>query len=271
MKRILIVLFVLILAVSVAACSANDTQNTETQNAETQNTVPATQATPAETEEPEELMTVSTPFADLKVPASFEGKVSDKVTSEDPYTVSFFTEDGEELFAVVFNGEGDILLGTLIGENENTVIYMNFAELDKTDENYEAKALYQEQAGLIVNYLKQDYEFVTNGVIEREDSATFDIETKVGVIKYPERWKDKVTIDVADDAVRFSSGDVKLFDISFVKTENGYPVGKYKDKDVYLVIYELEKGEKSEEDFAALNLMQEDYSVALDSLMKDSD
>lgn len=246
----------LIIVFSLAACGSS-TQDKSTKDS-------------ASADEAEKTITVSTPYADLKIPASFEGKVNNKVTSKDPYTVTFSAADtGTELFSVVFNEARGVLLGTIVGEKENTVVYIDYAQLDPKDANYETYAIYQEDANSIVNNLNNDYEFVVNNVIERGDETTFDIKTGVVTLKYPARWKDKVNVDVTDEAASFSSGATKLFDISFVKTDNGYLLGNYKETPVYLVMYELTKGELSEEEFAELNLMQEDYLVVVNNLAKD--
>lgn len=260
MKKIFIVLLALVLVLSFAACGEDDTKKSD----------PKDGTTLAQTVEEGDLLVVSTPYADLKLPASYEGKVTNKVTSEDPYTVTFSTVEGDtELFSIIFNGEGDVLMGTLIGEKENTVIYISYADLDPEDQNYEANVLYQEDADTIVNHLKTDYDFMINQIVLYEDDETFDIQTNVTTLKYPAQWKDKVTVDVSDDAVRFSYGDNKLFDLSFVETEDGFLIGKYQDTPIYLVNYELTQGDMTELEFTELNLMQEDNSVILTHLVED--
>jgi hypothetical protein len=49
-------------------------------------------------EEPEEVITVSTPYADICVPKSFEGNVESTVVSEDPY-IFLYRYGRNELFA----------------------------------------------------------------------------------------------------------------------------------------------------------------------------
>ena len=260
MKKTAAVLMAFILILSLAACSTVEKEKDEQVSGE------------PSSETDENTITVKTPYADLKIPASFDGKVENEVTSKNPYTVTFSSaEDGTELFSVVFNGDGDVLLGTIIGEKENTVVYMNLPELNKKDKNYELYAQLQEKSYVITTYLKEDYEFLLNVAQEREDNATFDIKTDIVTLQYPTRWKDKVTIDVSADNVAFSCGDTKLFDISFVKTDDGFLLGKYKETPIYLITYELKSDKFSEEEFAQLNEMQEDYSVILDNLVDDSD
>lgn len=275
MKKLFALLIALMLLVSLAACGDAEKDNdSDSESATEAVAADGSEASASTATEAEKTITVSTPFADLKVPASYEGKVENKVTSEDPYTVTFSVkDDGTELYSVVFNGKGDILLGTIVGKKENTVIYMNTRTLNSKDKNYELYLSYQDGSSVIVNNLKKDYEFVMNAVVkyEDQDSETFDIKTDTVTLKYPAKWKDKVKVDVTKDAVKFSCGDTKLFDISFAKTKDGFLIGKYKDTSLYLVTYELKKGKMSEDDFAELNLMQEDYSVVLDHLIEDED
>ena len=259
MKKILIVILALVLVLSFAACGEDDTKNDPKDG-----TIAILESDDSETK------VISTPYADLKYPSVFDGKVTNKVTSEDPYTVAFSTVDDDTLlFSVIFNGEGDALLGTIIGEKENTVVYMNLPELDKDSENYDTNIQLQEKNSVIITNLQNDYEFILNSAVEHEDNTTFDIQTNVTTLKYPAQWKDKVTVDVSDDAVRFSYGDIKLFDLSFVETEDGFLIGKYQDTPIYLVNYELTQGDMTELEFTELNLMQEDYSVILNHLVED--
>jgi hypothetical protein len=48
-----------------------------------------------------------------------------------------------------------------------------------------------------------------------EDDSTFDIETNLGTLKYPNKWKEKVLIEVTDEKVCFSKDGVQLFDLFF--------------------------------------------------------
>ena len=272
MRKLLAFCLMLVLLVSLAACGSKEKNDDSEDDGGSSDIVSTgdTDATSGGETDSEKTVTVSTPYADLKVPASFEGKVDNKVSTKDPYTVTFFAADDDtELFSVIFNGEGDILLGTIIGEDENTVVHISYAELNKDDKNFDTYSQYQEQADTIVNHLKNDYEFVINHIVEHEDDTTFDIKTDFATLKYPARWKDKVTVDVTEEVVGFSWKDVKLFDISLIKTENGLLLGKYREIPLYLVTYDLKKGKMSEDTFAELNMMQEDYSVILNHLIED--
>ena len=211
----------------------------------------------------EKTMIVSTPYADLCVPDSFEGVVTDNVISEDPYTVSFqVIADKTELFSLVFGGHGDILVGTLIGKDENTVVYMNIPKLDSGNKNYDTYCGYQEAVNTIMTHLTEDYNFKVDELVEDIDTSTFDIETSIVTLKYPNKWKEKVQVKVSDDGVKFSNSGTPLFDLYFVKCD-GYLLGTYKNTPIYVVDYPV----KTDEQIA----MQKDINVILQDLMADSD
>lgn len=246
MKNKTVIALLLILAVFLSSCGSmqNQTAN-ETENSE------------------ESYLTISTPYADICVPEVFDGNVINEVTNEEPYTLVFKAKkDGTELFTLIFDGVGDLLMGTLIGESENTVIYMNIPALNNEDENYDTYCGYQEAVNTIMNHLAEDYTFLIDEIVESEDTTTFDIETSVVTLKYPNKWRDKVQVDVSDKGVKFSNDGMPLFDIYFAACEDGYLLGTYKDTPIYIVDYSVETDEQA--------AMQEDINVILQYLMEDS-
>lgn len=210
----------------------------------------------------EKVMRVSTPYAELCLPEMFDGVVANKVISKDPYTVSFYViADKTELFSLAFDGSGDILMGTLVADEKNTVIYMNIPKLDSRKKNYDTYCGYQEAVNTIMTHLASDYTFKINELVEDGDTSTFDIETSVVTMKYPNKWKDKVQVKVSDDGVKFSNNGTPLFDLSFIECD-GYLLGTYKNTPIYVVDYTV----KTDEQMA----MQEDINVILQNLMSDS-
>ena len=52
----------------------------------------------------EKVLKITTPYADLCLPETFDGVVANKVISKEPYTVSFYViADKTELFSLVFH------------------------------------------------------------------------------------------------------------------------------------------------------------------------
>lgn len=242
MKKLLAVILAVICIATLSACGGdkNDDSSSSEQKVE-----------------------ITTPFAVLKVAKSFDENVSHSETSKDPYTLSFVAkEDDTELFSLIFNGKGKTLLGTIIGEKENTVIYMNMADLDAKSDNYEKYLSYQGGLNDILNGLTEDYNFVAKQAIATEDNSTFDIKTPVVTIKYPNKWKEIVKVEVTDDRVQFSDEGTPVFDLVFKKCD-GNLIGTYKDTPIYVVEYTV----KTDEQIA----MKEDINVILQNLQKDSD
>ncbi len=206
--------------------------------------------------------TVTTPYVDLCVPESFEGKVDSKVTKEEPYTLTFYaTEDDTELFSVVFNGSGDTLMGTVVKDGKNIVMYVNVAKLDKKAKNYDEYVGYQQAVNTITNHLSEDYDFRFQEEISSEDDgAVYDIKTSVVTLQYPKKWKDKVTVKEEDGIVSFTEGDTPLFDLYFKQTDGNY-LGSYDGTPIYIVEHKVESDEHKE--------MIHSVNVIIENLSKD--
>lgn len=246
MKRILIVVITVVCLLLMSSCGS--TEPSAADNAD---------------------VTIKTPYCKLAVSEDFAKNVKDVVSAEEPYTVTFrMRSDDTELFSVVFGGETEDLLGTLVLEEENIVLYARVNELDSADADYETYRMYQDGLSTIIQNLSSDYDFVMNEIIVKEDTSTFDIKTSVVTLKYPNKWKDKVTVDVADETVKFSCNGEKLFDLYFTECD-GYLLGTYKDTPIYIVDYPLDKGKLSEDELFELSAMQQDVNIIIRYLSED--
>lgn len=195
--------------------------------------------------EGEDFVTISTPYADLRLPASFDKAVSHEETGNEPYVITFKSRTDEtELFSIIFNGTGEYLVGTLMGEEKNTVVHANTNDLDQNDQNYESNLFYQEQLYLILGYLAEDYNLVPEEAIDDEDPTDFEIQTSLVTLYYPSRWKDKVEIEVLDNGVKFSAAGTPLFDLMFEECD-GYMLGSYEGTPIYMVEYPVETEEQA--------------------------
>lgn len=195
--------------------------------------------------EEENFVTISTPYADLRLPASFDKAVSHEETGTEPYVITFKSRTDEtELFSIIFNGTGEYLVGTLMGEEKNTVIHANTNDLDQNDQNYESNLFYQEQLYLILGYLAEDYNLVPEEAIDDEDPTDFEIQTSLVTLYYPSRWKEKVEIEVLDNGVKFSAAGTPLFDLMFEECD-GYMLGSYEGTPIYMVEYPVETEEQA--------------------------
>lgn len=255
MKKILI-LFLLVIVLTLGACSKKASTKTVTDEATG-----------------EKMIVVSTPYTDVKLPGEFEGNVVNEVTSKDPYTLTFKAkEDGTEIFSLIFNGDGSTgtLVGTLIGEDENTVIYMDFPEIDVKNPNYAEYCELQEDSSDVLQHLFEDNEFEKNAIIESAPKEeTFDIKTDVFTLKYPKKWKNKIRKTVNDEGVEFSYKDTPLFAFYFNESEIGTLLGTYNDVPVFVKLFEIDKDKFDESEYKEISAMQEASNVILDYLEED--
>lgn len=251
MKKYFVCVLAIVCVLALCACGTDTTKPDDSETPDVQEELP---------QEEEKVITITTPYANICVPERFEGNVTHEIVSEKPYTLTFRANDGTELFTLVFGGTGDILMGTLVGETENTVMYMNIPELDKSSENYAEYCTYQEAVNTIMGHLTKDYTFHINELVEVEDNSTTDIRTDVVTLKYPAKWKDVVQTEITETGVKFSNNGTPLFDLIFSECD-GYLLGTYKDTPIYIVDYPVETDEQA--------AMQEDVNVILQYLMED--
>ena len=249
MKRMIAVLMILALAFSVCACGGNGSGSTKDESVKS--------------------TAFSTPYAELRLPDSYVGSVKAEVENKDPYTLTFSSgNDGTRLYSLIFNGEGEILLGTILGEKEYTTLYATVYPLDQESENFVDNAEYQEDMDIILANLRSDYSFENGEVLEKPE--TFEIKTDVVTLCYPTKWKDKVDIKNEADSVTFSSDGTVLFVVSFVD-DGGYLLGEYKGHPIYLTLGSLSGIDKESEAYKEMSAMQEDSNVMLDALESDPD
>lgn len=266
MKKVIAITLALLCAFLLSACGANPAGDQTTAAVPTLETLagdgsvtdPAILTEPdgmetseeagAPTEskpEGEDFVTISTPYADLRLPASFDKAVSHEETGNEPYVITFKSRTDEtELFSIIFNGTGEYLVGTLMGEEKNTVVHANTNDLDQNDQNYESNLFYQEQLYLILGYLAEDYNLVPEEAIDDEDPMDFEIQTSLVTLYYPSRWKEKVEIEVLDNGVKFSAAGTPLFDLMFEECD-GYLLGTYQETPIYMVEYPVETEEQA--------------------------
>ena len=100
---------------------------------------------------------------------------------------------------------------------------------------------------------------------------TFVIQTQYAELHYPAQWKNDVNVEVTNDIVQFSCGDIRLFDLTF-SGNSGYVLGTLAtDKgNVVLSItnYDINNEAKYYDKYCA---MQEDVNVIIEHLMADYD
>ena len=130
MKRLFALIFALVICLTAfTACGGQPSE--------------AVQETTEKAKLTDEVTRIKTPYAEICVPKSFENNVKNTVTKESPYTVAFTSvKDDTQLFEVVFNGKGSVLMGTIVGDEGNTVLYMNVPALKKDSPNFNENLAY---------------------------------------------------------------------------------------------------------------------------------
>lgn len=241
-----------------AGCNQNDAP---------ENSAPVSESMVVGTEG-EETYPIKTRYCVLRYPERWKEQVQVTIEEQGVYTVKF-SADGVALFDLAFGGEDGYVLGTLKLDEGNVPVRITSYEVEPGSEQYETYCAMQMDVNVILNGLWMEYEFADGVLIEDVDDSVFGIETSVGTLYYPERWKDQVTVDVSDSAVKFSANGIQLFDLLFGDSE-GYLLGTYNGTDIRVVSYDIEQGDLPEQEFHDLCAMQEDVNVVLQHLMEDT-
>lgn len=198
-------------------------------------------------------MVIEVAGLELKYPQKWEGKVD---VATEAHQATFSCGDSR-LFDLYFNKTevGDVL-GTVCGDTNTVITYVLYP---LEGDNAELVQM-QEDVNYILDHLAEDYDFVSGAAEEVVEPDVFDIETSVVTLKYPLKWKDKVTIEVSDGKVCFSNEGTPLFDLVFSEGE-GYLLGSYNGTPIYLVEYPVSTEEQIQ--------MKDDVNVILDYLSMD--
>lgn len=258
---------------SSAAASVPTFGNTS--GAEDVNTPPteteAAQASNLETGEladETETYAIETPYAILAYPVRWRDQVQTTVEGTDVYSLKF-TAGETPLFDLNFGGTEGALLGTLKITSGNVVLRIVSYDIDENAENYMDLCIMQEDINVIIQHLAAEYDFTIGAEIIEEDTSTFEIETSLATLYYPQKWQDSVSVEVTDNKAAFSTTDgVQLFDLEFGQSE-GVLLGTYGETELHIISYDIEQGERSEEDYNKLCAMQEDVNVILQHLLED--
>ena len=214
----------------------------------------------------DELFTIETEYADLRYPSKWEDKVKVDTLDDNLHTVRV-SSDSKSIFDITFT-DGNTMLGTLTTDDGPVNVYVLFYELDKKDKNYEDYAAMQDDVNVITENLAKDYDFSIGKPLLEDDGKTFEIETKIVTMHYPQRWKDSVKVEADEKAVAFSCDGTPLFTIHF-GAEKGELLGTYNGTKLWLETFGFDKNTLSAEQIAVYEAMQEDVTVILQNLYGD--
>ena len=207
----------------------------------------------------DETYSIETSFATLKYPVKWKNKVSVTTSGN---TVSF-SSNGTKLFDLTFDTASGDYLGAFVKDGKQHGVYIKSYSIPSGKDELAAM---QEDVNVILQNLVDDYGFKFGAVLDEETGETYSITTSFATLKYPLKWKSKVSVTTSGNTVSFSSNGTKLFDLTFDKA-NGDFIGTYKaggtDHSVYIKSYSIPSGKDE------LAAMQEDVNVILQNLVKD--
>ena len=102
-----------------------------------------------------------------------------------------------------------------------------------------------------------------------DSDRMMNVETSIGVLKYPEKWKDKISFDAEDDKVNFNCGNIKLFTLYF-GGEKGEVFGTlHLDNGEIPLRYEMYTIDTKSKNYNELSAMQEDVNVIFQYLISE--
>lgn len=253
MKRFLLIVLVLALLITMSACGSDTKKdaNTETKDISQTDATETGDAEPTDAER--SAYTIKAYGIDLKYPEEWKDKVEVEIADDK----AAFSAGETKLFDLLFNSVEGNVLGTVRGEAYTVISVIDYVI---EDDDVELLSM-QKDLNFILQNLEKDYDFVEGEALWTDDDETFEIQTSVVTLRYPLKWKDKVTVDVSDTMVCFSDGDTKIFDLIFEESETGYLLGTYGDTPIYIIDYPVETSDDS--------AMLADINVILKYLQED--
>lgn len=162
-----------------------------------------------------------------------------------------FSHEGNKLFDLAF-ADGD---GFLIGSVGDTPVYLVYYSA-----NNEMERAMQDDVNVLLQALMERDDYSASAPDTPGKEEVFTIESRIGALRYPVKWKDRVTVEADDEQVSFSNGSVRLFALVFSEGE-GYFLGTYGETPIYVVDYEVE-GEEN-------RAMQDDLNVIIQYLLEE--
>lgn len=212
-----------------------------------------------------DVFTIETSICNLKYPSKWKDAISIDKLENSTETVRF-SLNGTSVFDISFN-EGDTLLGKLKKDEKTIDVYVLLYEIDKQNKDYETCLAMQDDVNVITDNLSKDYDFSIGKSLPEDDGKTFEITTPVVTFSYPEKWKNKVDVNLNEETVEFTSDGNKLFNIYFGGSK-GNLLGTYDGKEIRLETFAIDSN-LPEDKKAEYSSMQEDVNVMLEKLYKD--
>ena len=238
-KFVFAVILILILILTCSGCGSD--------NKETQSAPPKSEG-----------MEIKTDYLTLKYPKEWEEKLT---VNSDADTTQFFCGD-VHLFDINFSGSVGTLIGTAVQDSGNVVVYAKSYPVDEQEENRDELLKMQEDINYLIDSLSQDYHFYSGEVVSDEDTAAYEVNTAVGKLYYPKKWKSKVTFQDSENEVTLLAGDTQIFKLT-LGGEKGTLLGQYNGKDLRLILFKVTDAENI--------AMQEDVNCIIQHLESSKD
>lgn len=254
-KTLAYVLLIVVMMLILASCGNSQEHDT---------------ATPDEAGTTEAVFVFHTKYFDLDLPAAWEKDLDITIDDSSEYTISFAWKDGKvRLFDLLTESDKGSLLGTLHKDGEDIRVSAIFYDVDSKASKYNEMIAVQDDINLIISNLKEKYDFDT----ESKTAATtnseelFEINTDHGVLYYPKKWEDKVTIELDKDTVKFKYKNTPLFDLIY-GGEKGTLLGTQNGTNIYVVSYEVDKSSVDKTEMDTVYSMMDDINVIAENLNK---
>lgn len=115
----------------------------------------------------EESYVIETDYVRLYYPQKWEDNLETEVVEDEGYVVEFYGKvEGKErqkIFEVIFNGDADIVIGTVENNGENIYVGFNLTDLelgdDWTDEEADVICAMQEDVNYLIGMLEREAGF----------------------------------------------------------------------------------------------------------------
>lgn len=242
MKKLICILLLLALALSLVACGEKEAD-----------TFP-----------------IETPYGTLHYPAKWSDCVRTEINDN---AVAFYGSvegRGEQpLFTLQFE-QGD---GFYLGTFRDTTVYIVDGEplFDTTWTDVDKEQIYAMQED--VNVILKDFE-LREGTAQPEPTVveTYSVESPIGELPYPEKWREQVRVEQTEDTLAFYANigahpELLLFTLEFGDGE-GFLLGTLSGKSVYVLDNVPEFDETwTDEEKATVSAMQEDLDVIVQDLI----
>jgi hypothetical protein len=154
---------------------------------------------------------ISTPYADMFFPGEWEDNIRiEQIKHDDStYTVECYGLPGNaadvHLFDVVFGKTDENVIGLLTAKNGMEVtVGIVLYPVESIDSNNKNMQIIQEGVNYLMEKLQlRDYEAESEesdreSAAEEQNEDDFIVQTPYAVLKYPMKWKEKISVEVID-------------------------------------------------------------------------